>query len=88
MRSLATATYRYTALLTVELSAADVRAGIFGPIPGEIDDLGPGRCRIRLTGESPVLVTQYIALVAALGAEFILDAPRRSRFACTGSGRD
>lgn len=75
MRSLATATYRYTALLTVELSAADVRAGIFGPIPGEIDDLGPGRCRIRLTGESPVLVTQYIALVAALGAEFILDAP-------------
>ncbi|WP_228002008.1 helix-turn-helix transcriptional regulator [Nocardia australiensis] len=75
MRSLAAASYRYTARLTVDLSAADVRAGIFGPIPGDIDDLGPGRCRIRLTAESPELVTQYIALVAALGAEFILDAP-------------
>ncbi|MFI9508399.1 helix-turn-helix transcriptional regulator [Nocardia sp. NPDC052566] len=75
MRSLAAASYRYTAQLTVDLSAADVRAGIFGPIPGAIDDIGPGRCRIRLTAESPEMVTQYIALIAALGAEFILDAP-------------
>mgnify|MGYP005990735307 CR=1 FL=1 len=76
MRSLAKASYRYTARLTVDLSAADVRAGVFGPIPGEIDDLGPDQCRIRLTAESPEMVTQYIALVAALGAEFILDAPQ------------
>lgn len=75
IRSLATASYRYTVRLTVELSAADIRTGIFGPIPGQVDDLDPGRCRIRLTAESPELITQYIALVAALGAEFTLDAP-------------
>ena len=57
------------------MSAADVRAGIFGPIPGDIHDLGPGRCRVRLTAESPTLVTQYVALVAALGADFTLEAP-------------
>ncbi|MFD4369532.1 helix-turn-helix transcriptional regulator [Rhodococcus sp. NPDC058521] len=75
MRSLAAANYRYTARLTVDLSEAAVRDGIYGPIPGEIDALGPGRCQVRLTAESPDLVTQYIVLVAALGAEFILDAP-------------
>lgn len=75
INSLAAASYRYTARLTVDLAAADVRAGIFGPIPGDIDDLGSNRCMVRLTGESPDLVTQYIALVAALGAEFTLDAP-------------
>ncbi|MEU3194901.1 WYL domain-containing protein [Streptomyces sp. NPDC006992] len=75
MRSLAAASYRHTARLTVDLSAADVRAGIFAPIPGEIDDLGPGQCRIRLTAESPELVTQYIVLVATIGARFTVDAP-------------
>lgn len=73
--SLAAASYRYTAHLTVSMSATDVRGGIFGPIPGDIQDLGPGRCRVRLTAESPALVTQYAALVAALGADFTLKAP-------------
>lgn len=73
--SLAAASYRYTANLTVSMSAANLRAGIFGPIPGDVAPLGPGRCRVRLTAESPALVTQYVALVAALGAEFALDAP-------------
>lgn len=75
LSSLADATYRYTAQLTVDLAAADVRAGIFGPIPGEIHDLGRGRCIVRLTAESPDLVTQYVALVAALGSNLTLEAP-------------
>ncbi|MDN5757066.1 MAG: WYL domain-containing protein [Tomitella sp.] len=74
--SFAEATYRYTARLTVDLPAAEVKAAIFAPIPGQIDDLGPGQCLVRLTAESPDLVTQYVAIVTALGAGFTLDAPQ------------
>ncbi|MDF5758978.1 YafY family protein [Spongiactinospora sp. TRM90649] len=71
-RSFAEATYRHTARMTVRLPADQVRARVFAGIPGEIEDHGPGECAIRLTADSPELVVQYIAAVAALGAEFTL----------------
>lgn len=74
-RSFAAATYRYTARLTVHLPADSVRAGIVGPIPGEIDDHSPQQCTVRLSANTPELVTQYVAAIAALDAEFTLDAP-------------
>ncbi|WP_332253222.1 helix-turn-helix transcriptional regulator [Saccharomonospora saliphila] len=74
-RSFATASYRYTARMTVQLSADAVRAGVFGPIPGDINDDGPDRCTVRLSADSPQLVTQYVAVIAALGAQFSLEAP-------------
>lgn len=72
--ALAAATYRFSARLTVDLSAAELRTGIFGPIPGDIVELGPDQCLVCLTAESPELVTQYVGVVAALGADFTLDA--------------
>ena len=74
-RSFASASYRYTARMTMQLSADSVRAGIFGPIPGDVDDHGPDRCTVRLSANSPQLVTQFVAAIAALGAEFSLEAP-------------
>lgn len=73
--SFATASYYYTAHMTVQLPADTVRAGIFGPVPGTIDDHSSDRCTVRLSANSPELVTQYIATIAALGAEFSLHAP-------------
>jgi predicted DNA-binding transcriptional regulator YafY len=74
-RSFATATYRYTAWITVRLPADTVRASLFTQIPGEIDVHGPDECTVRLSTDSAELVTQYIAAIAALGAEFTLNAP-------------
>lgn len=74
-QSFATASYRYTARMAVRLPADSVRGGVFGPIPGDIDDHAPDRCTVRLSANSPELVTQYIAAIAALGAEFSLEAP-------------
>lgn len=73
--SFAAASYSYTAEMTVLLSADALRAGVFGPIPGTIDEAGPDRCTVRLSAEAPDLVTQYIAVIGALGAEFSLKAP-------------
>lgn len=75
IRSFATATYRYTAHMTVRLSADSIRAGIFGPIPGTLEDHAPDECTVRLSANSAELVTQYVVAIAALGAEFTLDAP-------------
>lgn len=74
-RLLATASYRYTARMTVRLPAETVRAAVFGPIPGEIEEHGPDRCGVRISANSVELVTQYVAVVAALGADFTVDAP-------------
>ncbi|KGI82518.1 DeoR faimly transcriptional regulator [Actinopolyspora erythraea] len=71
--SFASASYRYTARMAVRLPAETVRAGVFGPIPGEIREDGAAGCVVRLSAESPELVTQYVAVVAALGGEFTLD---------------
>lgn len=74
-RSFATATYHYTAHMTVQLPTDSVRAGVFGPIPGKLEDHAPDECTVRLSARSPELVTQYVAVIAALGAEFTLEAP-------------
>ncbi|MCO5991508.1 YafY family transcriptional regulator [Actinoallomurus spadix] len=73
-RGLARATYRHTVRMTVRLPADAVRAGRFFSIPGEIEDRGADGCAIRLSADSADLVVQCIALIAALGAEFTLDA--------------
>ena len=72
-RSFATARYRHTASITVALPAETVRARLFAPIPGEITADGD-ECTIRLSADSPELVVQYIAAIAALGADFTLHA--------------
>lgn len=74
-RSFAAATYRYTARMTVRLPGEEVRAGVTGPIPGDIEEHSADRCTVRLSANSPELVTQYVAVIAALGAEFDLEAP-------------
>ncbi|QUH05551.1 WYL domain-containing protein [Saccharopolyspora erythraea] len=74
-RSFASARYTYTARISVALSAEEVRVGLFAPLPGDIEDRGTRRCTVRVSAESPELVTQYVAAVAALGAEYSLDAP-------------
>ncbi|RBQ22152.1 DNA-binding transcriptional regulator [Spongiactinospora rosea] len=73
-RVFARATYRHTAWMTVRLTAADLRTRVFTAIPGEVRDLGPGECAVRVSADSPALVVQYVAALAALGAEFTLDA--------------
>lgn len=74
-RSFAAASYRYTARITVRLPAEAVRARLFGSILGDIDDHGADGCTVRLSADSAELLTQHVAAVAALGAEFTLDAP-------------
>ncbi|MBG6091661.1 putative DNA-binding transcriptional regulator YafY [Actinomadura viridis] len=75
VRSLAGASYRLTARLRVELSAEAVRDGLFAHVPGEIVPRGPDACAVRISADSAELVTQYVVAIAALGAEFTLDAP-------------
>ncbi|WP_091674669.1 helix-turn-helix transcriptional regulator [Amycolatopsis marina] len=69
------ARYRHTARITVALPADTVRAGLFATIPGEIEQHGPRECTIRLSADSPELVVQFLAAIAALGAEFGVEAP-------------
>ncbi|GAA4554313.1 MULTISPECIES: helix-turn-helix transcriptional regulator [Amycolatopsis] len=71
----ARASYRYTAVMAVRMSAEAVRAGVFGPFRWGVTDTGPGECSVRLSADSPELVVQHIAAIAALGAGFTLDAP-------------
>jgi predicted DNA-binding transcriptional regulator YafY len=74
LESFASASYRYTALLTVELSAAAVGETFFGGFPGTITPTGPGSCEVRISTESTALLLQYVAGVAALGVGFSLTA--------------
>ncbi|WP_244231417.1 helix-turn-helix transcriptional regulator [Saccharomonospora piscinae] len=87
VRSLARAPYRYTAVLRIGMSAAAVRAGLFRPLPGHVTEDGPAGCTVRLSAETPELVAQYVASIAALGAELDLDAPEavRSRVRAVGA---
>lgn len=74
-RSFARARYRHTARMRVRLPAESVRAGVFARIPWEVRDEEAGWSAVRLSAESAELVVQYVAAIAALGAEFTLDAP-------------
>lgn len=78
-RSFARASYRYTARISVALPADAVRERIVAPVLGEIDADGRQRCTLRVSAESAELVAQYVAAVAALGAELVLDAPDEVR---------
>jgi predicted DNA-binding transcriptional regulator YafY len=73
-RHFAAATYRYTAVLTVELPAAELRRRLYGPLPGQVVPRDEHSCRVRISADSPDLVCQYTAAVASLGAPFTLDA--------------
>jgi predicted DNA-binding transcriptional regulator YafY len=72
-RSFAAARYRFEATMTVELPAPEVREGVFWSLPGDVRELGPERCAVRLSGESLALVVRFVATIASLGAEFTLD---------------
>ncbi|MFB9803469.1 helix-turn-helix transcriptional regulator [Streptomonospora salina] len=73
-RSLMNAPYRYTAMITVPLSADTVRAKLFAPLPGEITSEGPDACTVRVSADNDEVVAQYVAAVGALTPDFELDA--------------
>ncbi len=75
-RSFAKASYRHTARITIAMPADAVRAGVWGTIPGDIEAHDDHTCTVRLSAESLQLVLQYLATIAALGAEFSVDAPQ------------
>lgn len=74
-RHFARGEYRYTATLTLELSAEEVRRRVYGSLPGSLTPLDDGRCRARLSADTVDLVCQYVAVLLALGARFSLMAP-------------
>ncbi|WP_116040530.1 helix-turn-helix transcriptional regulator [Amycolatopsis palatopharyngis] len=74
-QAFAGAQYRHTARITVALPADTVRAGLFANIPGDIEEHGPRECTIRLSADSEALVLQFLAAIAALGADFSIEAP-------------
>lgn len=59
----------------MRLPAAVLQARLFAHLPGDIEDCGRDGCTVRLSAGSAELVVQYIGAIAALGAEFTLDAP-------------
>lgn len=71
-RSMTTAAYRHTARITVQLPANTVRRQLHTALLGEVEVDESAYCTIRLSAESPVLVTQQVAAIAALGAEYTL----------------
>ncbi|MBN6037632.1 YafY family protein [Amycolatopsis sp. 195334CR] len=73
MNSLSTALYRYTARMRVPLPAKTVRAKLFSPLPGGIQDDGPESCTVLLSTDSAEVITQYIAAVGALAPGFELE---------------
>jgi predicted DNA-binding transcriptional regulator YafY len=73
VRSFAAATYRHTARLAVRASARTVREGVWGSIPGLVEETGPDACTVHLTAESAVLVVQFVAAVVALGVPVAVD---------------
>lgn len=74
-RSFAGARYRYTAWITVGMSAEALRSSELLSIAGHIEERGPQESAIRVSADSADLVTQYIAAITALGVEFTIDAP-------------
>ncbi|QVQ55032.1 YafY family transcriptional regulator [Spiractinospora alimapuensis] len=86
-RAFATARYAHTAWMEVALPAEHVRTHLLAPPLGEIQERGPGTCGVRVSAESPDLVTQYVAAVAALGADFSLCATDEVEARVRGVGR-
>ena len=72
--SFATAAYRHSVRIAVQLPASAVRAAFFGLIPGQLEPAGDDACVLRLTADSPSLLIQFVAGVVALGAEYTLEA--------------
>ncbi|WP_112245210.1 helix-turn-helix transcriptional regulator [Kribbella monticola] len=72
--SFATASYRHSVRIAVELPASVVRSTFFGLIPGQLTSTGEDACVLRISADSPSLLIQYVAGVAALGAPYSLDA--------------
>jgi predicted DNA-binding transcriptional regulator YafY len=72
--SFATASYRHSVRIEVELPAAAVRSTFFGLIPGQLEPAGEDSCVLRITADSPSLLIQYVAGVVALGAPYTLEA--------------
>ena len=87
MESLAEATYRHTAVLTVQLPVATVRNTFFGSVPGKVVEVGPGACEVRISVESASLLMQYVAGIVALDADFTVDASQETAELIRSVGR-
>ena len=72
--SFARARYAHTARLEIGAPAEVVRARDFGTRLGRVEELGPDRCRLTVSAQDPVLVVQHVALVAALGVPYEVEA--------------
>jgi predicted DNA-binding transcriptional regulator YafY len=73
-RGVGTATWRYFARILVHASAAHVRSRL--PVPVEIEELGPDRCRITLGSDTAEMLALYLGM---LGVDFeVIDAPELS----------
>ncbi len=72
-RAFESADYHYTARVTVDLPASEVRSRVYASLPFEITDHTTS-CTVRVSADSADLVVQYVATLAALGAELSLDA--------------
>ncbi|TDO54770.1 putative DNA-binding transcriptional regulator YafY [Kribbella sp. VKM Ac-2527] len=78
-QSFATASYRHSVTLWVQLPADELRRNFYRWwLPGTVEADGVDSCVVRLTTESPELLIQYVAAVVALGAEFTMQAPEQT----------
>ncbi len=66
--SFATAPYKHSVRLTIQLPADVVASYFHGLVSGTIEPTGAGACVAHFTAETPSLVLQYVAGVVALGA--------------------
>ncbi|WP_020390900.1 helix-turn-helix transcriptional regulator [Kribbella catacumbae] len=87
VESFAEAEYRHTVRLAVQLPAAVVRENFFGSVVGTISAVSESACEVRLSAESPALLTQYVAGIVALGADFTLEATPATTELLRSTGR-
>lgn len=73
--SLADATYRYTAHLTVDMPADVLRDRLLTPSFATLTPLGPNQCVVRVSADSLDLTVQFVASIACLDTDFTLHAP-------------
>ncbi|RTL71024.1 MAG: transcriptional regulator [Pseudonocardiaceae bacterium] len=77
-RSFATATYRWTAVVTVDVAAAELRERLPAALVGEVEEDGSG-ARVRISAESADLVVHDIATVAVVAEPRGVEAPPEIR---------
>lgn len=74
VESLAKAPYRHPVRMRVAMSVDALRGALFRPPPGRVEEAGPEACVLVFSAESVDLAVHYVAVVAALGAPFTVEA--------------